>query len=121
MKILCKHKEHPEWYGKMSIVAFTGTGYNYQQAICLNCNGDLKAFDIEELQVIDENYLNEVTENQVKETVKCAECKYLILVNQKDCYARCEKTKQNFLPFGIDTREYTCKYAESKNEVTENE
>ena len=60
IELFCKHKDHPDWYGIMRIVAFTGSGLNNQQAICLNWNGDLKAFDLEELQVIDEN---EVTEN----------------------------------------------------------
>lgn len=60
IELFCKHKDHPDWYGKMCIVGFCGTGYNNYMAICLNKNGDLKAFDIKELLAIDEN---EVTEN----------------------------------------------------------
>ena len=61
MELFCKHKTHNDRYGKMRILSFIGTGYYNQLAICLTKKGELKAFDIKELLVIDEN---EETENE---------------------------------------------------------
>lgn len=46
--------------------------------------------------------------------VNCAECKFLEVINQNDCYAICVKSGLKFLPFQLDTRTHTCQFAELK-------
>ena len=46
--------------------------------------------------------------------VRCKDCKYLRVWNQKDLYAFCPKTNFVFLPFQADTRTHFCSYGEPK-------
>lgn len=46
--------------------------------------------------------------------VRCKDCKYLRVWNQKDLYAFCPKTNFVFLPFQADTRTHFCSLGERK-------
>ena len=46
--------------------------------------------------------------------VRCKDCKYLRVWNQKDLYAFCPKTNFVFLPFQADTREHFCSLGKPK-------
>ena len=50
----------------------------------------------------------------VAPVVRCKDCKYLRVWNQKDLYAFCPKTNFVFLPFQADTRTHFCSYGEPK-------
>ena len=56
----------------------------------------------------------EATYEKVEDIIKCVGCKHLTVLNEKHCYAICEKTGIEFLPFELDTRTYTCQWAEKK-------
>ena len=47
-----------------------------------------------------------------EELIQCKECKYLNVINSNTVYARCEKHGIEFLPYGDDTRECFCSWAE---------
>ena len=49
--------------------------------------------------------------------VRCKDCKYLRVWNQKDLYAFCPKTNFVFLPFQADTRTHFCSYGEPKEKL----
>ena len=46
--------------------------------------------------------------------VRCKDCKYLRVWDQKDLYAFCPKTNFVFFPFQADTRTHFCSYGEPK-------
>ena len=50
----------------------------------------------------------------VAPVVRCKDCKYLRVWNQKDLYAFCPKTNFVFLPFQADTRTHFCSLGEPK-------
>ncbi len=46
--------------------------------------------------------------------VRCAQCKYLNIINDQKLYAHCPKTNTVFLPFELDTRTHFCSLGQRK-------
>ena len=58
--------------------------------------------------------IREMKSADVAPVVRCKDCKYLRVWNQKDLYAFCPKTNFVFLPFQADTRTHFCSLGEPK-------
>ena len=58
--------------------------------------------------------ISKLSAADVAPVVRCKDCKYLRVWNQKDLYAFCPKTNFVFLPFQADTRTHFCSYGEPK-------
>lgn len=58
--------------------------------------------------------LENIPSADVVPVVRCMDCKYLRVWNQKDLYAFCPKTNFVFLPFQADTRTHFCSLGEPK-------
>lgn len=51
--------------------------------------------------------------------VRCNDCKYLGILNEKRIYAICNKHGKVFYLWGEDAREHFCSWGERKDEVTD--
>ena len=66
------------------------------------------------VDAIDIKDVDAIPAADVAPVVRCKDCKYLRVWNQKDLYAFCPKTNFVFLPFQADTRTHFCSLGEPK-------
>lgn len=58
--------------------------------------------------------MSELTVKTGHNNTKCADCKHLKIINSDTLYAICKKTKFEFKPFEVDTREHSCEFGDKK-------
>lgn len=81
--------------------------------------GNCTATEVRRIRCPYLHYTDLAEQGRLVEVIHCDKCKHLDLIKGKSVYAECVKTKTLFRPFGIDTREHYCSFAEARLEELE--